>query len=147
MQSQTPKVGFMARLKKTPHPFDRHLGNAIRAMRTRRQMTQSKLAETAVIPLSNLQRREDGTNETTVSELERIGAALDVTSREIVDMALVDYNGGGTAEDGLRKLVASVSEAPRTVAPEDEIPYIGPASAGLRDAAYTEPEEDPPTDH
>lgn len=147
MQSQTPKVGYMARPKKTPHPFDRHLGNAVRAMRSRRQMTQSQLAEQAGIPLSNYQRREDGTNETTVAELERIGAALNMSSREIVDMALIDYNGGGSAEDGLRKLVASVSEPPRTVSAEDEIPYIGPVTADRRHAAYTEPDEDPTTDH
>ncbi|MFF7681514.1 helix-turn-helix domain-containing protein [Microbacterium sp. NPDC007973] len=128
----------MARPKKTPHPFDRHLGNAVRAMRSRRQMTQSQLAEKAGIPLSNYQRREDGANETTVAELERISAALNMSSREIVDMALIDYNGGGSAEDGLRKLVESVSEAPRTVTEADNVTYLGHVTPGLRDAANTD---------
>lgn len=145
MRSQTPKVGCMARPKKTPHPFDGHLGDAIAATRRRRKMTQAQLADATAIPLSNLQRREDGANETTVAELERIGVALNVPSREIVDMALVDYTGGGSVQDGLRKLAASVSVAPRTVAPEDEIPYIGPVTIDRKNAAYTEAEEETPT--
>lgn len=142
MQSQTPKVGRMARLKKDPHPFDRHLGIAVRAMRTRRQMTQNELATATGIPLSNYQRREDGKNEVSVAEMERISVALGVPTREIVDMALVDYSDHGTAEDGLRKLVASVSEPARTVAPEDEIPYIGPVVVDRKHAAYTETEDE-----
>lgn len=138
------KVKTMARQKKTLHPFDQHLGGAIKATRARRKLTQQQLADAAGIPLSNLQRREDGSNETSVAELERIAAVLRVTSREIVEMALQDYNDGGDPEAGLRKLVASVSEPPRTVAPEDEIPYIGPVAVSERHAAYTDPEADTP---
>ncbi|ONI65672.1 hypothetical protein CSIV_05175 [Microbacterium sp. CSI-V] len=137
----------MPRDKKSPHPFDVALGSAIRSARVRRRVTREVLAQRTAIPLSNLRRREDGLNETTVSELARIAAVLDIPTREIVDMALADFNGGGTAEDGLRKLVASVSEPPRTVDPEDEIPYIGPVVADRRHAAYTETEEaDPSTE-
>lgn len=145
MRSQTPKVGAMARQKKTPHPFDQHLGGAIKATRTRRKMTQQDLSDTAGIPLSNLQRREDGTNETSVGELERIAVALRVASRELVDMALTDYSDAGTVEDGLRKLVASVSEPTSTVADHDNVTYIGRANPGLRDAANTD-EPAPPKD-
>lgn len=136
----------MPREKKSPHPFDQFLGSAIRATRARRRVTRESLAERAAIPLSNLRRREDGLNETTVSELERIAAVLEVPAREIVDMALADYDGAGDAQAGLRKLVVSVSEAPRTVAPEDEIPYIEPVKVDRRHAAYTDDEADEHTD-
>jgi len=147
MSNDAPRLRLMPREKKSPHPFDKFLGGAIRATRARRRITREQLAERAGIPLSNLRRREDGLNETTVFELERIAAVLQMPARELVDMALEDFNGGGSAEDGLRKLVASVSEAPRTVAPEDEIPYIGPVTVDRRHAAYTDPDEDSsPTD-
>lgn len=136
----------MVAQKKQLHPFDKFLGSAIRATRVRRSVTRETLADRTGIALSNLKRREDGTNETTVRELERIAAVLEVPTREIVDMALADYSGNGSAEDGLRKLTASVSEAPRTVSAEDEIPYIGPVTVDRRHAAYTEPDEDPTTD-
>ena len=128
----------MVREKKPLHPFDKFLGSAIRASRVRRGITREVLAERAGIALSNLKRREDGVNETTVPELERIAAVLDVPSREIVDMALADYNGNGSAEDGLRKLVASVSEGSRTVTEADNVTYLGHVTPGLRDAANTD---------
>lgn len=120
-----------------PHAFDLHLGRAIRATRVRRDISRETLAARSGIALSNLKRREDGTNETTVRELERIAAILRVPAREIVDMALTDYSGGGTAQDGLRLLLDSVSDAPRSIGPADEVPYIGRAAPALRDAAYT----------
>ncbi len=108
-------------------------------------MTREVLAQRAAIPLSNLRRREDGVNETTVSELARIAAVLEIPTREIVDMALADYNGGGTADDGLRKLVASVSEPTPTVADDDNVTYIGRVQPSRRDAANTD-EPAPPKD-
>jgi transcriptional regulator with XRE-family HTH domain len=133
----------MAREKKTPHPFDRHLGAAIRAARARRDVTRETLSMRTGIALSNLKRREDGVNETTVSELERIAAFLQVPARAIVDMALTDYSADdtahhGTPEDGLQKLLASVSEVPRTVDHTDNVTYIGHVAPGLSDAANTD---------
>lgn len=136
-------AGGMARKKKTPHTFDRHLGSAIRAARRRRDVTREALARQTGIPLSNLKRREDGVNETTVSELERIAAVLRVPTREIVDMALVDYSddgstSSGSPHDGLVKLLASMSEAPRTLDETDNVTYLGHVSPGLLDAANTD---------
>ncbi len=95
------------------------------------------------IPLSNLKRREDGVNETTVSELERIAAVLRMPAREIVDMALTDYSAetsgaSGSAQDGLVKLLASMSEAPRTVDDADNVTYLGHIAPATRDAANTD---------
>lgn len=133
----------MARAKKTPHPFDKNLGAAIRAARARRDVSREVLAARTGIALSNLKRREDGVNETTVSELERIAAALRVPAREIVDMALSDYSGDGftqqgTPQEGLRKLLASMSEGPRTIDDTDNVTYIGHVTPAARDAANTD---------
>lgn len=146
----SPTLKVMVRAKKTPHPFDKHLGNAIRGARARRDLTRETLSARSGIALSNLKRREDGVNETTVSELERIAAVLQIPAREIVDMALADYDADGsarhgTAQDGLRKLLASVSGAPRTIDDEDNVTYIGHVAPGLRDAANTD-ERKPTTD-
>lgn len=128
----------MARQKKIPHPFDAHLGSAIRATRVRRGLTREELGRRTGIALSNLKRREDGLNETTVPELERIAAVLRVRTREIVDMALIDYSGGASAQDGLQKLLDSMSEVSPTVDAEDNVTYIGRSAPGLRDAANTD---------
>ena len=133
----------MARQKKTPHPFDKHLGSAIWAARRRRDVTREVLSMRTGIPLSNLKRREDGVNETTVSELERIAAVLRMPAREIVDMALTDYSAetsgeSGSAQDGLVKLLASMSEAPRTVDDADNVTYLGHIAPATRDAANTD---------
>lgn len=132
----------MVRAKRTPHPFDRHLGAAIRAARARRDLSREVLAARTGIPLSNLKRREDGVNETTVSELERIAAVLHVPAREIVDMALSDYSADefapGDPQDGLRRLLASVSEAPPTIDDADNVTYIGHVAPAARDAANTD---------
>ncbi len=128
----------MAREKKTPHPFDPHLGAAIRAARARRGVTREKLSAQTGIALSNLKRREDGVNETTVSELERIAAVLRVPAREIVDMALTDYSTSGSADDGLRKLVSSMSEPRSNITDADNVAYIGHITPGSNAAAYSE---------
>jgi len=132
----------MVRGKKTPYPFDRHLGAAIRAARARRDTSREALAARTGIALSNLKRREDGVNETTVSELERIAAVLRVPAREIVEMALSDYSAGesapGDPQDGLRMLLSSVSEAPPTIDDADNVTYIGHVAPAARDAANTD---------
>ncbi len=128
----------MARQTKALHAFDKHLGNAIKGARGRRNVTREELSARTGIALSNLKRREDGVNETTVRELERIAAVLRVSPRELVDTALVDYSGGLSAEDGLRLLLDPMSEAPSNFDTADDVPYIGQAAPGLRDAANTD---------
>ena len=84
----------MSRQKKKSE-FDRELGDAIRHRRVDRQvkLTQKQLAKATGIPLSNLQRREEGENEVTVSELERIAFFLKTTPAALVETALSRYGG------------------------------------------------------
>lgn len=113
--------GCMARKPKRISDFDVKLGEAIKHRRQHPdvKLSQQVLADRTGIPLSNLQRREEGSNEVTVSELERIAAVLKTTPLALVQEALSRY---GTLEDLIEEFV---SEASRTVDPADEIPYIG----------------------
>lgn len=98
----------MARQPKKTSDFDVRLGNVIRAKRTKIRMSQNELADASGIAMSNLQRRENGKIEITVSEIKRIAEALGVPAHELVDEALKDFG-------GMDKLIAEhvgVSEAP-----------------------------------
>lgn len=98
----------MARQPKKTSDFDVRLGNVIRAKRTKIRMSQTELAEASGIAMSNLQRRESGKIEITVSEIKRIAEALGVPAHELVDEALKDFG-------GMEKLIAEhvgMSEAP-----------------------------------
>ncbi len=58
-------------------------------------------------------------------------------------LALSDYSGDGfaqqgTPQDGLRKLLASMSEAPRTIGDADNVSYIGHVAPAVRYAANTD---------
>lgn len=102
----------MGRPAKKISQFDVKLGSVVAARRLKRgKMTQQELSDMSGVPLSNLQRREDGKNEFTVSEMERIAKALSTTPLSLVKEALDDYG-------GIDKLIAeyvAVSDAPDTV--------------------------------
>lgn len=87
----------MARTPKKISDFDRHLGAVVKHRRLHPdvKMTQAELANATGIPLSNLQRREEGSNEITVSELERIAVATKTTPAKLVQEALNLYGGLG----------------------------------------------------
>lgn len=117
-------------------------------------LTQKQLAKAAGIKLSNLQRREDGTNEFTVSELERVAAAIEVTASELVEEALADYGGIDKlireyADE--RENATGTSEAPDNVTPltrkqTEEIDYEAlnnDKAAHGRDAEQESDESDP----
>ncbi len=91
----------MPRKPKRISDFDRKLGAVIehRRLDPDHAMTQKELSEATDIPLSNLQRREAGINEVTVSELERIAYHLGTTPAEMVKDALRRYG-------GIEKLIA-----------------------------------------
>lgn len=135
MKHCAANMGGMARSPKIISDFDRKLGGAIKHRRLDPDygMSQSALSKATGIPLSNLQRREDGDNEVTVSELERIAVALRTTPLDLVKVALARYG-------GLDKLIAEfapepVSDGTANVTPADEIPYIGRVKAPLQAAA------------
>lgn len=131
----------MARTPKRISDFDRKLGAAIKNRRTDPDygMPQTRLAALTGIPLSNLQRREDGVNEVTVSELERIAHHLQTTPAALVEDALARYG-------GMEKLLAeyATSEPAPTVddlATRREEKFLGSdfdekrfKSAAVRDA-------------
>lgn len=111
----------MARKPKRISDFDVKLGEAIKYRRQHPdvKLSQQALVDRTGIPLSNLQRREEGSNEVTVSELERIAAVLKTTPLALVQEALSRY---GTVDDLIEEFVSAASS---TVDPSEEIPYIG----------------------
>ena len=131
----------MPRPPKRISHFDVCLGTVVKSKRVKRKLSQADLSDQTGIPLSNLKRREDGSNESTVSELERIAHALDVAAHELVDEALADFG-------GIDKLIeeerAAVSPAEHRVTDaEDAIPYIGQVRPPARVAADTKPRIEP----
>lgn len=128
----------MARKPKKISDFDVKLGAAIKRRRVDPEvdMSQAAAARAAGVPLSNYQRREDGTNEVTVSELERIAEVLGTTAREIVSDALSRYG-------GVDKLLAEhVTRQPVNVAPEDNVTYMGHVRPPERAAAKKKDEDE-----
>src|SRR5690348_7991060 len=94
-ERRTSKMKDMPRPKKQISDFDVRLGAVVKYRRTKKPLnfSQKDLSLATGIPLSNLQRREEGTNEFTVSEIERIARVLDVRAAELVREALDDYGG------------------------------------------------------
>lgn len=134
--------GGMARKPKRISDFDVKLGEAIRYRRQHPdvKLSQQTLADRTGIPLSNLQRREEGSNEVTVSELERIAATLKTTPLALVQDALSRY---GSVDDLIAEFV---SAAAPSVDPSDDIPYIGkvtelPAKVAANTKDRTGPKE------
>lgn len=123
----------MGRPKKKLSQFDAKLGAVVAARRLKAdKMTQQDLASASGVPLSNLQRREDGTNEFTVSELERVANALDTTAASLAGEALADYG-------GIDKLIAeyTTSEGDATVDPVDNVTHLGRVTPPFSAAADT----------
>ena len=138
----------MGRPPKEISDFDVRLGRVVKSKRVKADHTRASLAEATGIPESNIKRREEGSNEITVSELERIAAAVDVPAVEIVEEALDDYG-------GLAKLIAEhrpgdpmsggapIVPTDGPVSPADNVTYIGNVKAPL-DAAADEDPRTPP---
>lgn len=125
----------MARPFKTISEFDICLGLVVKSKRVKAGLTRAAMAEMTGIPEANLKRREEGRNEITSSELYRIADIVDVPANELVEEALKDYG-------GMEKLLAehtSVSDDADTVAPEDNVTYLGHVKAPLGAAADTDP--------
>lgn len=165
MKDDAPRLTDMARQPKIISEFDRKLGAAIRNRRTDPEygMTQKKLARVTGIPLSNLQRREEGENEVTVSELERIAFALKTTPLALVQDALARYGGlnkllqeygpkpddpdasGGTDEPDLPTLPKGprLWEATGNVTAADNVTYLGHVKPPMDAAADENPRTSP----
>lgn len=140
MTYRTANMRIMARTPKKISDFDVKLGEAVKHRRLHPdvKMSQTALADASGIPLSNLQRREDGSNEITVSELERIAAAIRTTPLSLVQEALNRYG-------GLEKLIQehAVSEPSPSVEDIDNVTYLGRKEVPLGAAADKKPRRGP----
>lgn len=126
-------------MRKPAETFDEHVGDAIESAMVRARLTQADLAAAAGMPLTNLGRSIRGTRPFTVNEFERLAGVIEVPANELLDSALANYGGMGKllAEDGPK------SEAPDSVSPADEIPYIGRVTPPLTAAADDDPRTGP----
>lgn len=130
------KLAGMSRQPKIISEFDVRLGAVVKSKRVKASETRASMSVKTGIPEANLKRREQGDNEITVSELERIGRVVGVPPAEMVEEALKDYG-------GLEKLLAEhVARQPAPVTAEDNVTYIGPQVPPLAAAAKKKKDED-----
>ena len=132
----------MGRQPKKMSDFDVRLGTVVKSKRIKCDLSQAEAAAAAGIPLSNYQRREAGTNEITVSELNRIAAVVGVPAHKLAQEALDDFG-------GMEKLIGEhvgMSEVP--VSLDDHRKRRTPAEMTeeehleLSNAAGTDPEHE-----
>lgn len=127
----------MPKKRKPAETFDEHVGDAIETVMNHARLTQGELAAQAGMPMTNLGRSIRGTRPLTVNEFERLAGVVDVPAHEILDTALAKFG-------GIEKLLGEhVSEAPSTVAPEDNVTYLGHRTAPLNAAADEDPRTGP----
>lgn len=131
----------MARPVKVISEFDVCLGRVVKSKRVKASHTRASFAEATGIPEANLKRREEGQNEITVSELERIAKVVGVTSLKIVEEALEDYG-------GIEKLIAehapsATSDPAANVTAEDNVTYLGHVKPPMNVAADDDPRTGP----
>lgn len=129
----------MPKKRKPAETFDEHVGDAIESVMNEARLTQADLAAQAGMPMTNLGRSIRGTRPFSVNEFERLAGVMDVPAHRILDTALEKFG-------GIEKLIDQhrpTSEAPRTVSPADEIPYIGHVTPPLNAAANEDPRTGP----
>ena len=109
---------------KTPDQADRDIGQAIRARRVTKGMSQSKLAESVGVTFQQVQKYENGRNRISGSRLAKIAVALGCRAGDLVDgeaalgIAVQSPEGALlTSEEGsrlARAFAAIPAGAPRT---------------------------------
>lgn len=100
---------------KKPQTFDEHVGSVVGGL-ARSHGGRPYLATLLGWSMQTVHRRVSGSHGFTVKELQVIAPAINSTPEEIVDQALRNF-GGGSKDEGLRKLIAEervalVSEPP-----------------------------------
>lgn len=129
----------MPKKRKPAETFDEHVGDAVERYMNEARLTQADLASHAGMPMTNLGRSIRGTRPLTVNEFERLAGVMEVPADVILDTALAKFG-------GIEKLIAEAhpkSEAPASVTPADEIPYIGRVVAPEKAAANEDPRTGP----
>lgn len=125
--------------RKHAETFDEHVGDAVESVMNQARLTQAELAALAGMPVTNLGRSIRGTRPLSVNEFERLAGVMNVPAFQIADTALAKFG-------GIEKLIADhqpTSEAPSTVAPEDNVTYLGHVQAPLDAAANEDPRTGP----
>ncbi len=117
--------------------FDEFMGRVIESKRVKADLTVEELAAASGIGYTTLRRRLDGAG-FTVLELERVAHAVRTPAHLLVQEALNDFG-------GMEKLLndGSVSDDAATVAPADNVHYIGRVKAPLDAAAEDSPRTGP----
>lgn len=129
----------MPKKRKPAETFDEHVGDAIERVMNDARLTQVELAALAGMPMTNLGRSIRGTRPLTVNEFERLAGVMNVPADVILESALTKFG-------GIEKLIHEhrpTSEAPDSVSPADEIPYIGRVTPPLTAAADDDPRTGP----
>jgi len=76
--------------KETASDINRAVGNELRAARARRDLTRLQLADLTGLAVSTIQRFENGERSPDMQQLHALCAALDISMREFVTLALKD---------------------------------------------------------
>lgn len=129
----------MPKKRKPAETFDEHVGDAVERVMNDARLTQVELAALAGMPMTNLGRSIRGTRPLTVNEFERLAGVMNVPADVILESALTKFG-------GIEKLIHEnqpKSEAPDSVSPADEIPYIGRVTPPLTAAADDDPRTGP----
>lgn len=71
---------MLAKVKKDPHPVDKHVGSRIRQRRIAIGMSQEKLGDALNLTFQQVQKYEKGVNRVGASRLQQIANALQVPS-------------------------------------------------------------------
>ena len=86
-----------------PHPVDIHVGSRLRALRTRRGLSQTNLADKLGLTFQQVQKYESGANRISASKLFAISRITGMTPDYFFE-GLEYTGGGGTAEVDLKAI-------------------------------------------
>ncbi len=97
-----------------PHPVDIHVGSRLRAVRVRRGLSQTNLADKLGLTFQQVQKYESGANRISASKLFAISRIMGVTPDYFFE-GLEYAGGGGTAEVDLKAvriaiMIAKISD-------------------------------------
>ncbi len=86
-----------------PHPVDIHVGSRLRALRVRRSLSQTNLADKLGLSFQQVQKYETGANRVSASKLFDISRIMGVTPNYFFE-GREDTGGGGTVELDLKAI-------------------------------------------
>ncbi|MBT5038712.1 MAG: helix-turn-helix transcriptional regulator [Rhodospirillaceae bacterium] len=96
MASPPRRFALEERVAKKPNPIDVHVGGRVRARRTMRGLSQSKLGKAIDTTFQQVQKYEHGTNRVSASRLHMLSQVLDVPISYFFDELPDDISGSRT---------------------------------------------------